>query len=54
MVFLVAPLFDGCAKNLLLYARIQVTEAKDVRVHFFDVLLDQKTAVAPVDYALGQ
>jgi len=54
MVFLIAPFFDSCTKNLLFDPGVDVTEAKNIRVDFFNMILDQEASIAPVDDPLGQ
>ena len=54
MEFFIALFFDSSTKNLLLDPRVKVAEAKNVRVHFFDVILDQEASIAPVYDTLGQ
>ena len=54
MVFLIAPFFDSCAKNLLFDPGVEVTQAKNIRVNFFYMILDQKASITPVYDTLGQ
>jgi hypothetical protein len=54
MEFFITPFFESSTKNLLLDPSVKVAEAKNVRVHFFDVILDQEASIAPVYDTLGQ